>query len=64
VDGAVLPVEIKFRKRIDAEDLLGLRLFAERFGNALSVIVTRDLSRWDAHNRFLFIPLENFLLAF
>lgn len=64
VDGAVLPVEIKFRKRIDAEDLLGLRLFAERFGSALSVMVTRDLSRWDAQNRFLFIPLENFLLAF
>jgi len=30
----------------------------------LGVVVTRELSRWDEDARVLFIPLENFLLAF
>ena len=64
VDGEVLPVEIKFRRRIDPEDTSGIRHFMEKFGSPLGVIVTRDLNRWDAASRILCIPLQNFLLSF
>lgn len=64
VDGALLPVEVKFRRRIDADDFAGLAVFQERFGRPEAVLVTRDLSRWDADRRTLCIPLEEFLLAF
>ena len=64
IDGSTLPVEVKFRKRIDAEDLAGLRHFASRYKPASGIVVTRDLHRWDAENRELWIPLVSFLLAF
>jgi predicted AAA+ superfamily ATPase len=64
VDGAVLPVEVKFRKRIDPADIAGVRHFFAKFECPLSVVVTRDLSRWDERERVLYTPLQNFLLAF
>lgn len=64
LDGTVLPIEIKFRKKIDAEDTASVRLFAKRFDSPMGIVVTRDLSRWDDGNRVLCIPLRNFLLAF
>jgi predicted AAA+ superfamily ATPase len=64
VDGSVLPIEAKFRKRIDAPDLDGLRYFMRKFASPSGVVVTRDLSRWDADERILYIPLQSFLLAF
>ncbi len=64
VDGAVLPVEVKFRKRIDGGDLDGLRYFMRKFGSPCGVVVTRDLSRWDEKDRVLYVPLPSFLLAF
>lgn len=66
VDGTVVPIEVKFRKRIDEEDLVGIRLFMERFRDRspLGIVVTRELSEWDHKRRILFIPLQFFLLAF
>jgi hypothetical protein len=64
VDGAVVPIEVKFRKRIDSEDLLGVKLFKSKFKSPFAVVVTRELSRWDRENGILLIPLQNFLLAF
>lgn len=64
LDGSVLPVEVKFRKRIDSADVEGLRYFRNKFGSPLGVVVTRDLSRWDASQRIHYVPLQNFLLAF
>jgi uncharacterized protein len=64
VDGSVLPVEVKFRKRIDAPDLDGLGHFMRKFGSPLGIVVTRDLARWDAVERILCVPLPTFLLAF
>ncbi|MHB0929451.1 MAG: ATP-binding protein [Candidatus Nanopelagicales bacterium] len=65
-DGTVVPIEVKFRKRIDEEDLVGMRLFMERFRDRcpLGIVVTRELSEWDQRRRVLFIPLQFFLLAF
>ncbi len=64
LDGAVLPIEVKFRKRIDEGDVAGLRHFQRRFGSKRAIVVTRELSKWDQQNRILYMPLQNFLLAF
>ena len=64
-DGTCLPIEVKFRKRIDAEDRRGVRVFLERFKETPSgIIVTRDLFEWDPSTRILCVPLLEFLLCF
>jgi predicted AAA+ superfamily ATPase len=64
VSGMTVPVEVKFRKRIDAEDLKGLRHYMARFQPPVGVVVTRGESRYDSRQRVLFIPFVNLLLAF
>lgn len=64
LDGVVVPIEVKFRKRIDAADVRGLRSFRARFGSKVGIVVTRELFRWDEDEALLFVPLESFLLAF
>jgi len=64
IDGKTLPVEVKFRKRIDPPDLLGLGLFRARFQPAFGIVVTRDRHDWDKAGRILYVPLQDFLLAF
>lgn len=64
LDGLVLPVEVKFRKRVETGDIAGVRHFLSRYKAPIAIVVTRELSRWDASQRTLFIPLQNFLLAF
>ncbi len=64
IDGRVLAVEVKFRRRIQDEDLAGLRVFQRRFKPVLSVVVTRDRHDWHAETRTLLVPLQSFLLAF
>ncbi len=65
IDGETLPIEVKFRRRIDpGEDARGLRLFIERFKSPYGLMVTRDLHRWDEAARILYVPLQTFLLAF
>lgn len=63
-DGVCLPIEVKFRRRIDAADRLGVRLFLKRFDAPHGIIVTRDLYEWDEAERILLVPLLEFLLAF
>jgi len=64
IEGTVVPVEVKFRMRIDDSDLAGIRVFSARHSPPLSVVVTREKTGWDPSRRILFIPLEAFLLAF
>ena len=73
-DGALLPVEVKFRRRIEASDLLGLRLFNDRFKSKSPIVVTRETYHFDDRAQQslpidtvpgqLLLPLESFLLAF
>jgi hypothetical protein len=63
-DGKVIPIEVKFRKRIDPENAGGVKLFKTRFRSPMGIIVTRELNRWDSKNNILYVPLQNFLLAF
>jgi predicted AAA+ superfamily ATPase len=64
LDGAVLPIEVKFRRRTDAADYVGLLHFMARYRVAHGVLVTRETSGWDSGKRILAMPLQNFLLAF
>lgn len=64
LDGSTLPIEVKFRRRIDESDLSGLRVFQNRYRPKTSIVVTRDTTAWRKGERCLFIPLESFLLAF
>lgn len=64
LDGTVVPVEVKFRRRIEASDLQGLQLFRRRYTPPLSIVVTRETAQWNAKDRILLIPLETFLVAF
>lgn len=62
-DGAVLPVEVKFRRKIDDADFRSLRSFMERHRCRRGVLVTRDTSDLE-DDRLLAIPLRDFLLAY
>jgi predicted AAA+ superfamily ATPase len=63
-DGAVLPIEVKFRHRIDGADLKNLLFFRKQFAATSGIIVTRDSLQWEPLHGILSIPLESFLLAF
>lgn len=62
--GAVVPVEVKFRKSIGGEDLVGLRHFILRFKSPCGILVTRDSWQWDAEKSILSLPLLDFLVRF
>ena len=62
IDGSVLPVEVKFRKKIDPADMAGLRHFMATFQRPFGILVTRGTSGWDG--KILQMPLQDFLLAF
>ena len=66
LDGRVVPIEVKFRKQLQESDLAGLRLFQQRFADHCdpAVVVTRDRAGWDEARQTLFVPLQDFLLAF
>jgi predicted AAA+ superfamily ATPase len=63
-DGSVLPIEVKFRRRIDASHQRGLATFSERFGSRYGLLVTRDDFSWSPIEGLLRAPLQSFLLAF
>ena len=62
-DGAVLPVEVKFRRKIDDADFAALRRFMKQHECRRGLLVTRDTSGLD-DERLLVIPLRDFLLAY
>jgi predicted AAA+ superfamily ATPase len=62
IDGSVLPVEVKFRKRIESADMAGIRHFMATYKTPFGILVTRETSRLDG--TVLQIPLPDFLLAF
>jgi hypothetical protein len=63
-DGTTLPVEVKFRRKIDPEDLHGVRIYIERLGAPQGILVTRDRYEWRPRERILCVPLLDFLLLF
>jgi predicted AAA+ superfamily ATPase len=64
LDGTVVPIEVKFRAKIDAADSLTVQRFIERFKAPFGIVVTREHSEWNASRRILFVPVLEFLLGF
>jgi hypothetical protein len=62
--GRVVPIEVKFRKKLDSKDFLGLSTFMKRFGVKSGVLVTLDSWEWSPESGILCVPLLDFLLAF
>jgi predicted AAA+ superfamily ATPase len=62
IDGSVLPVEVKFRKKIDPHETMGVEHFMALYGAGAGIVVTRETSRLDG--KVLLVPLQDFLLAF
>jgi hypothetical protein len=63
IDGSVLPVEVKFRRAIAADDTAPLRRFMTRFAVPFGLLVTRELFEC-GDDPVLAVPLLEFLLAF
>jgi uncharacterized protein len=63
-DGSVIPIEVKFRRKIDPQETSPLLRFMEQYKSPMGVVVTRDTFQIDSSNRVLLIPLMDFLLAF
>jgi hypothetical protein len=64
LDGRVIPIEVKFRSRIDARDRKALLRFMEKFPCPFGIIVSRDTFEWEPARKLLIVPLLEFLLAF
>ena len=62
-DGGVLPLEVKFRRRIDASDLVALRRCRERHACAFGLVATRNTWR-EAEPGLLLVPVRDLLLAY
>jgi predicted AAA+ superfamily ATPase len=62
-DGAVFPVEVKFRHRISGSDLAGMRRFMEKHRCRWGIVVTRDTFEL-VEGSVLLVPLRDFLLAY
>ncbi|MBI1831772.1 MAG: ATP-binding protein [Planctomycetes bacterium] len=63
-NGDVVPVEIKFRQRIENKHFAGLVHFMDRYKAKHGIMVTRDTYQWSDRHRILCVPLMDFLLAF
>jgi predicted AAA+ superfamily ATPase len=64
IRGDVLPIEIKFRRKIGRDDFFGLSIFMKRFGAPFGIMVTRETYEWHPDLKILCVPLLEFLLAF
>jgi len=62
-DGEVLPVEVKFRRRVDDADFSAVRRFMDKHRCRRGVLVTRETCALDG-DRILAVPLRDFLLAY
>lgn len=62
-DGAVFPIEVKFRRRIDREDLAGIERFIGRYRCPWGLLVTRDTFH-KLERGIMQVPLGVFLLAY
>jgi predicted AAA+ superfamily ATPase len=63
-DGAVVPIEVKYRHRVDHSDLEAVHRFVERYRSPLGIVVTRETYRVDEGRRIILVPLMEFLLSF
>ncbi len=63
-DGTVVPIEVKYRRRIDREDWAPVEQFIKRYNSPLGLIVTRETYSDPPDSKIILVPLRDFLLAF
>jgi predicted AAA+ superfamily ATPase len=62
-DGTVIPVEVKFRRRVDETDLASVRSFLSRYDAPFGLVVTREFFHCEDDDPVLCVPITEFLLA-
>ena len=66
--GGPVPIEVKYRRQVDASDLRGLSRFADLFGSGVALAITRDQlglvadGRGSGSRRAVAVPLWLYLL--
>lgn len=63
-DGTTIPVEVKFRRRVDLGDVEPLSRYMGKFKSPIGIVVTRDTFAEYPLQRVVFVPLLDFLLSF
>jgi predicted AAA+ superfamily ATPase len=64
LSGELLPIEVKFRKQIQAADQKALRRFLARHHARSAILVTRELFELTERDPIIKVPVMDFLLAF
>lgn len=64
LDGTVVPVEVKFRRQVQREDLGSLFRFMNKYKPPIGIVVTRETYEEFPADRVILLPLLDFLLAF
>lgn len=59
-----LPVEVKYREKIEVSDLRGLQNFSRRFPVSTPIVVSKNAVDFGMHGSYFFLPLIHFLLLF
>jgi predicted AAA+ superfamily ATPase len=62
-DGTIVPVEVRFRRRVDEADLAAVRRFLTRFRAPFGLVVTREFFRCEDDDPLLCVPITEFLLT-
>lgn len=55
-----LPIEVKYRENVDANDLKGLKKFKEKFDPPVMIVITRN--QLELHEEKIYVPLWLYLL--
>lgn len=64
INGTIVPIEVKFQRKIRAEDAAPVLRFRERFRAPMGILVTRQTRLAMPRQGLFHIPLLDFLLAF
>jgi predicted AAA+ superfamily ATPase len=59
-----LPVEVKYRDKIEPQDLRGLDSFSRRFPVSKPIVVSKNRADFGLRANYFFLPLIHFLLLF
>ncbi len=62
--GKYLPLEVKYKERIDEGELRTIRKFCERLKCSAGIVVTKSWDDFGARERLFYMPLPHFLLLF
>lgn len=62
--GKYLPLEVKYKEKIDGAELKTIKNFCERLKCSAGIVVTKSWDDFGARERLFYMPLPHFLLLF